>query len=161
MSSAASRIEQQFDEAMNDTQELLNKKVSAKTKKTAKNVAKKAEALAGSVEHIWEEVENITNSIFPSRSWSTSSFDAQYTSKVSRLFIFRFLWGIIQWPIMFVWTIWIFIIAVVHWISMFLLWKRTKSLRKKQVRYARHLINWKSYMNGLTDARPEIITPAV
>lgn len=158
VSTASAKIEKQFDEAMSDTQKLIDKKVSTKTKKTVRTVTKKAEAFAWKVEHLGEEVESLTDSVFPSTSGTKAAFHADYSSKISRLFIFRFLWMMIEGPIIAVRSLWICIITVIHWVTMFLSWKRNKKLWAKQQRFWNHIIQWKSYMNWHTDARPEIIT---
>lgn len=157
ISNTSAKIEKQFDEAMHDTQAMLKKNVWKKTKKTVKAVTKKAEAFANTVEHFWEEIEHVTDWFFPSKSWSKAYFAAEYSQKVSRLFIFRFLWILLEGPIIAVWSIRIAVITVIHIVLMFLNGKRSQVLRTKQQRYWNHVVSWKSYMNAHTDARPEII----
>jgi len=154
-------VENQFDEGMADTQAYLKKKVSKKTKKTVANLTKRAEGVASSVEHLGEEVEHFADSIFPTSGWSQGLYNAQFHKKVSRLFVFRFLRWIIQWPVTVVWAIWYMIITIIHYIQMFIMGKRSKYLWNKQVRFWKHVVAWKSYLNGMTDARPEVIHPPV
>lgn len=154
-------VEKQFDEGMTDTQKFLNKKVSKKTRKTIQSVAHRADSVASSVEHLAEEVESVTDSIFPSKGGSQGIYNAQYHKSISRLFIFRFLWLILQCPIVFIWSIWYAVVTMIHYLIMFIIGKRDKYLWNKQVRFWKHIVAWKSYLHALTDARPAIIHPPV
>jgi hypothetical protein len=99
----------------------------------------------------------VADSVLPASTGTEWTFHAAYEHQVSRLFIFRCLWLVIQGPVLFVWSIWYCIVSIVHYISMFLTGTRSKNLRDKQARYRRHVISWKSYMNALTDKRPAIL----
>lgn len=153
------KIEKKFDSAMENTSKYIDKRVGKNTKKSAENFGKKADAFAGSIEHFWTEVDQFTSSIFPASKGTKAVFNAGYTKKISRLFIFRFLWVILQGPIMFIWSIWIKIIYILHWLHMVVFWKRNKSFWKRQLRFYKHMAAWGSYLNGFTDQRPPLIYP--
>ena len=83
--------------------------------------------------------------------------EVEYSEKISRLFIFRFLWAyIMMWPLMF-WAIWLCILNFFHFWYMLFLGKRHKALWQSNVRYYRHLAKWYYYFGKLTDKRPQFI----
>lgn len=88
---------------------------------------------------------------------STATFEAEYSEKISRLFIFRFLWVyIMMWPLI-VWGIWIGIISFLHFWYMLIMGKRVQSFWNSQCRFMRHMTKWQSYFQNLTDSRPKFI----
>lgn len=149
------------EKIVDDAVEKVTKKaaahVSPELREKATKVAHQAESFATEVEKFGDSVWSLADSLLPSTNGSAWTYHATYTPEVSRLFIFRCLWIILQGPIVFVWSIWYFIVSIVHYISMFLTWTRSKNLREKQARYRRHIIAWKSYMHALTDKRPAIL----
>jgi hypothetical protein len=85
------------------------------------------------------------------------SFDVPYRETISRLFIFRGLWGfIVMWP-MIVWGIWISIISFLHFWYMLILGKRHEGLWDRQIRFYTYVLRWKSYFQYLVDKRPDFI----
>ncbi len=102
-------------------------------------------------------VEQEVDKTLPNDTGSDLLLNFEFNNTVSRLFIFRPLWLIIQLPLMYFWSIWIVIISIVHYIYMFLMGRRNVSLRDDQTRYMRHIYKWKSYVSGMTDKRPKII----
>lgn len=84
-------------------------------------------------------------------------YEAPYTEKVSRLFIFRFLWIYVEIWVLMVWGMWIGLIMFVEFWYMLLLGKRSKGLWEKKLRFMRHINKWQSYLNALTDMRPKLI----
>jgi phosphate uptake regulator len=149
--------EKVVDEAVEKATKKVAEQVTPEFRDKANNIAHKAESFASEVEKIGDEVGKVADSILPTSWGSEWSYHAPFVSKVSRLFIFRCFWIIIQGPITGIWCIWYFIVSIVHYISMFLTGTRNKSLREKQTRFRRHVIAWKSYINALTDKRPAII----
>lgn len=121
-------------------------KASPAVKATIAKVSRKAAVLEQEVDEIADKVNELGSDVIGNGSGSTVNTDFQYSQKVSRLFIFRFLWAIIQLPIIYFWSIWIVIVSVVHFLYMLLLGKRSRSLWEDQTRYTRHLIAWNSYM---------------
>lgn len=88
---------------------------------------------------------------------STATYQAEYSERISRLFIFRFLWAYIMvWPLI-VWAIWIGIISFLHFWYMLIMGKRLKSFWEKQERFMRHMTKWQAYFQLQTDARPKFI----
>ena len=84
-------------------------------------------------------------------------FEAAYEEKISRLFIFRGLYLFIEMWVIMVWAMWIGLVAFVHFFYMLILGKRNKTLWQKFYRFSRHMSKWQSYLNALTDKRPEWI----
>lgn len=85
------------------------------------------------------------------------NLEVPYAQKISRLFIFRFLWVyIFIWPLMF-WAIWIGLVGFVHFWYQLILGRRNEMLWKKRVRFFRHLMRWNSYFQALTDKRPSLV----
>ncbi len=157
LQSTSKKIEKQFDQAMHDTHIIIDQKLSPQAKKTLTNVWKTAEAFADTIESVWEWVESITNNIFPSQDWSMVSMQVEYSRKVSRLFIFRVFWLLLQIPIILLWKTRICLITLIHRLGMFFDGRRKKNLWKKQVRFINHCVARKMYVMGLIDARPDII----
>lgn len=86
-----------------------------------------------------------------------AKIELQYSEKISRLFIFRFLWMYILMFVLWVWMIWIALISFVHFWYMLILGKRQETLWKKQVRLFRTVMKWNSYIMNLVDKRPKFI----
>lgn len=155
--SAVEDTEKVVDSTVQKVTQKASSHVSPETREKAKQFAHQADSFASEVEKFGDKVGEVADSILPPTTGSEGFYTAEYTHHVSRLFIFRCLWLILQWPILAIWGIWYTIVTVVHYISMFISWKRTKTLREKQARFRRHVIARKSYMNALTDSRPDII----
>lgn len=152
-------VEKKVDTTMDKIATKLDGKISKETKAKARNIMNKADTVAEEVDEFVGHVDELAESIFPHSEGSQAEFSAEWAEDVSRLFIFRFLWLIIQYFVIVVWGIRISIISGMHWIYMLLFGKRERNLRNRQVRFARHIIKWKAYMSGLTDERPDMITP--
>lgn len=121
-------------------------KASPAVKSTIAKVSKKAAILEAEVDEIADKVNELGSDMIGDANGTTVTIDYQYSNKVSRLFIFRCLRLLIQAPIIYFWSIWIIIVSIVHFFYMLLLGKRAKSLWEDQVRYARHLMKWNSYI---------------
>lgn len=85
------------------------------------------------------------------------SYDAPFAPRLSRLFIFRFLWVYIEMWVIWVWAIWMGIIIFLHFWYMLILGKRSETLWRKQLRFMRHMSKWQGYLNNLVDKRPKLI----
>lgn len=154
---AVTESEKVVDNAVHQVKQKMEKHIDPSIREKATKIAWEAESVATSVENFWETIGSVADSILPSWKGTTWTFNASFEKHVSRLFIFRCLRLIIQWPIVFIWSIWYCIISIVHYISMFLTWTRNQTMRNKQTRYRRHVIAWKAYMNAITDKRPDIL----
>jgi hypothetical protein len=84
-------------------------------------------------------------------------YEVPYEKKISRLFIFRFLWMFIEMWVIWIWGMWIGIIAFLHFWYMLILGRRHKGLWKRKVRFMRHIAKWTSYLHNTTDRRPDFI----
>jgi hypothetical protein len=152
-------IEDKVDDTMDSIATKIDGKVGKDTKAKAKKVMEKADAVAEEVDEFIGHIDDLTDHIIPHGEGTTATFEAEWTEDISRLFIFRCLWMIIQGVIIGVWGVWIAIITVMHWIYMLLFGKRERNLRNRQVRFVNHFIKRKAYTSGLTDERPDMITP--
>lgn len=158
LNSAAGKIEWVLDEYA----EKVTKTVESKLDPT---ITKKAKAVAWKVDSVADDIEDTVNNL----AWfipqignhnnkeSAMSLHATYTEHVSRLFILRWLWIIIQWPICYIRSIWFGIIWIVQILHMLILGKRNKVLREKNIRYISHITKWYGYLLWLTDKEPKII----
>lgn len=154
---AVASTEKAVDSAVEKVTQKAAAHVSPDLQEKATKFAHQADHFAGEVEKFGDKVGDVADSILPPSKWTYGSYDAEYHAHVSRLFIFRFLWTIIQWPVIFIWSIWYCLVSIVHYVTMFLTGKRNKDLRERQARFRRHVIAWKSYMNAITDKRPPIL----
>ncbi len=148
-------VEKKMDAAMNS----VAKKISPKAQQQAKKILDSADAVAGKVDTVVDQVDSLADSFLPHGTGSTSSFQIERSPKISRLFIFRFLWMIIQYFVLIVRGLWISVLTVVHILYMLVFGKRERNLRERQVRFKNHVVKWEAYLSGLTNERPDIITP--
>lgn len=89
---------------------------------------------------------------------SKVTYSVEFEEKISRLFVFRFLWSYIEIWVLLVWTFWILLVSFCHFWHMLILGKRHKGLWQRQLRYQRHVIKWQTYNNCLANGRPDFIT---
>jgi len=83
--------------------------------------------------------------------------DIPYREKISRLFIFRWLWAfVMMWPLI-PWAIWVGLVNFAHFWYMLILGKRHELMWKKNARLFRHTSKWSSYFKCLTDKRPKFV----
>lgn len=85
---------------------------------------------------------------------SSIKLEVQFSEKISRLFIFRFLWAYILWIPIIPLAIWVCIITFVHFWYMLILGKRSKSMWDTSVRFLTWMTQWQSYLGNHTDMRP-------
>ena len=88
---------------------------------------------------------------------SNVTYSVTFEERISRLFIFRFLWIYIEIWVMFVWAIWFNIANVLQFLFMFIMGKRSKTLWDAQMRYMRNMIKWQSYIMAVSNGRPKFI----
>ena len=86
------------------------------------------------------------------------TYDASFEKKISRLFIFRGLWMFLEMWVIMVWAFWMNIIIGIHFWYMLILGRRSQLLWEKQLRFMRHLAKWQSYLQFLTDKRPDMVS---
>lgn len=84
-------------------------------------------------------------------------YEAPYEPKISRLFIFRFLWMYVEIWVLMVWAMWMGLIMFIEFWYMLILGKRSQALWNKKHRFMRHVNLWQAYLNALTDKRPKLI----
>ncbi|NOS68178.1 MAG: hypothetical protein HOO67_07535 [Candidatus Peribacteraceae bacterium] len=88
---------------------------------------------------------------------SDIKFTVPFEPRISRLFIFRGLWLVVEIWVLLVWSMWYGLIKFVHFWHMLILGKRNKALWNKEMRFARHSLKWQSYLMRLSNGRPEFI----
>ena len=89
---------------------------------------------------------------------SNVTLNVEYSERISRLFIFRFLWIYIEMWVLMVWAMWMGIITFFHFWYMLILGKRHQGMWNRQVRFLRHMTLWQSYLGNYTDQRPDFIS---
>lgn len=83
--------------------------------------------------------------------------DVAFEQKISRLFIFRFLW-IVPVIIPFcVYSIWFSLLCIVHFFHMLLLGERSRAIFDRQLEYVRYMLTWHGYLRFFTNHRPDVL----
>lgn len=80
-----------------------------------------------------------------------------YNEKISRLFLFRPLWMVLEIWVIYGWLLWIAVITFLTFFYQLFLGKRPAGMQNRRVRFLRHLIKWQTYLMWLTDKRPKFI----
>lgn len=84
-------------------------------------------------------------------------YEAPFDKKISRLFIFRFLW---MFPLMIIfipWAIAIEILMLLQCLHMLILGKRCEFIWKAMYRLMKTSNKWNAYFSTLIDKRPKFI----
>ncbi len=157
MQKTAEQVEAKMDEYAAKLTKKVGAKVNSDVKQKARKVADKVESVASKVEEVVNEIGGFIPNPNKTQSHSWINLEAKCHQEVSRLFIFRFLWLIIQWPIIYIWSIWIAIIMILQLLHMLILGKRNPVLRSKIYRFMTHTTKRNSYMTGFVDEQPKII----
>jgi len=85
---------------------------------------------------------------------TTPTTEVPYNEKISRLFIFRFLWVyILIWP-MIPMAIYVGIVNFLHFFYQLVLGKRNKGMWELHVRMFKWFVKWQTYLGLMTDKRP-------
>ncbi|MFA7284740.1 MAG: DUF4389 domain-containing protein [Candidatus Absconditabacterales bacterium] len=153
----AEQVEAKMDEYADKLTKKVQSKVDSEVKKKAKNVADRVESVAGRVEDVVNEIGTFIPNPNKVQSHAGIDIHAKYHEEVSRLFIFRFLWLIVQGPVIYIWSIWIALIGVLQILHMLIFGKRNDILRSKVYRYMSHTTKRNSYIMGFVDEQPKII----
>lgn len=88
---------------------------------------------------------------------SKLTYSGEYSPKISRWFVFRFLYLFIEIWVMYVWMFWIALVSFVHFWFMLITGTRNQNLWNRQHRFMRHVSKWQAYLNNLVDQRPNWI----
>ncbi len=88
---------------------------------------------------------------------SKVKYDAEFSPKVSRLFVFRFFTMFVEMWVVLVWALWIGLLQFVHFWYMLFLGQRSENIWRRQLRFTRHVAKWNAYLNVLVDQRPKWI----
>lgn len=150
--------EEKIDQVAHKTKAYISSQWKEDFEEFRKETGHKLEIVADWVEHMAEGLEEIAQWLFPdNHTGSDVTYSPQRSSEVNRLFIFRFLWLIIEGPIIYIWTIRYALISIYHIVLMLINGKRDRGLWNRQQRFWRHIIKWKAYTNGIIDRRPLLI----
>jgi hypothetical protein len=93
---AVANTEKAVDKAVENVTKKAGEHVSPEMREQVTNIGQQADSFANEVEKLGDEFGKVADSFMPASSGSESSFTAQYSNRVSRLFILRFLWMIVQ-----------------------------------------------------------------
>lgn len=151
------KFEEKLDKSAEKLEKRIEKTVSPKAKERLHHLADSAGEIGDGIEGVADSVDEFAHALIDERVGSEAVFTATFDPKVSRFFIFRFLWLIIEYRIILVWSIIISIVMILHRLYMLIFWKRLRDLRDMEIRYRRHIIKWKAYLSGTTDKRPDFI----
>lgn len=152
------RFEKKVDKAVEWVEEKFDRAVGEPTKESVHHFSQKLDHLIDDIEWLAESLDDIAHSALPEQHGTTTTFSANYDEHVSRLFIFRFLWLLIEYRILVVWSVRISIITLIHIIYMLFYGRRNKNLWDRQIRFLRHLLKRQTYIFGVTDKRPDFIS---
>jgi len=85
---------------------------------------------------------------------TTITLEIPYQEKISRLFIFRFLWAYVVIFTMIPWAMYVGLVGLVHFFYMLFLGKRHQGMFGIHARFLRFAVKWQSYLGAMTDKRP-------
>lgn len=153
----AAKVEAKMDKVAADLTKKVKASVSPELEQKAKRVANQLDSVAGKVEDVVNEIWSFIPDPNKTHSHSWISLNAKFSGNVSRLFIFRFLWLIIQIPVMYIWSIWILFINILQWLHMLILGTRNASLWNKTYRYLSHTTKRNAFISWFIDEQPKII----
>lgn len=88
---------------------------------------------------------------------SDVTFSVKFEKKISRWFVFRGLWLVIEVWVFIVWAIWIAIIQFLHFWYMLILGQRNRAFWDMEMHFYRHCIKWQAYLKYLSNGRPKFI----
>jgi len=77
--------------------------------------------------------------------------------KISRLFVFRFLWMFLQIWVLYVWGVWLMILTIGQFFYQLFTGNRHQGLWNRMMRYFRHTTKWNAYFMWLSDKPPKFI----
>ncbi len=84
-------------------------------------------------------------------------FSAKFEKRISRWFVFRFLWVFVEGWVMIVWGLWIAIISSLHFFYMLFMGRRNRAFWDMEMHFYRHCIKWQAYLKYLSNGRPKFI----
>lgn len=157
ISDTARQAEGAIDDVVGKATAKVDEVIPEHAKNTAKDVVKKAHEFAGKVDQFTWKIDDFADDVLPEQTGTDIEIQPQRNQSVSRLFIFRCLWMIIQYPIIMVRGFVIFFAIIINRIYMLIMGMRSRYLRNSIVRFYLHNIKRASYVSGITDKRPEII----
>lgn len=83
--------------------------------------------------------------------------DIVFESKISRWFIFRFLWIPVIIVPFAIYGIWFGFLSFVHFFYMLVLGQRSRDIFDGQMNVVRYFARWQAYIRYFTNVRPEIL----
>ena len=88
---------------------------------------------------------------------SQLKYEPEFSEKISRLFIFRFLWIFPLAVVVFFWSILISVVGFLHFWYMLILGERHKKLWTIHVDFIRFIERWNAYFGAMVDERPNLL----
>ncbi|MSR67606.1 DUF4389 domain-containing protein [Candidatus Peribacteria bacterium] len=83
--------------------------------------------------------------------------EIDFQPKISRWFIFRFLWIIPVIIPLAIYAAWFWLLSFVHFFYMLLLGERSESIFRKQLAFINFGFRWQAYLKYYTNERPVIL----
>lgn len=83
--------------------------------------------------------------------------EIDFQPRISRLFIFRFLWIVPVIVPLALYAFWFGILSFVHFFYMLVLGERSASLFQKQLAFLNFAFRWQAYLKYFTNERPMIL----
>ena len=88
---------------------------------------------------------------------STVSYEAEFSPRISRLFIFRGLNMLVEIWVLYGWMAWIVLLNAFAFLFMLFTGERHEGVWRRQLRFMRHFVKWQAYLTFLVDQRPQWI----
>lgn len=85
------------------------------------------------------------------------TLNVAYEEKISRVFIFRFLWVPVIIAPFALYSIWFALLSFIHFFYMLVLGARSKKLFDHQMTVIRYLVEWQLYLRFFTNKRPNVL----
>ncbi len=83
--------------------------------------------------------------------------EVDFQPKISRWFVFRFLWIVPVIVPIVLFSIWFSILSFIHFFYMLVLGERSESIFKKQIEYIQYVLRWQFYFKYFTNERPDVL----
>jgi hypothetical protein len=88
---------------------------------------------------------------------ASTVYSVTFEPKISRWFVFRSLWMVVEIWVMIGWSLWIAIIGFLHFWYMLILGRRNRGFWDMEMHFFRHSIKWQAYLQKLSNGRPKFI----
>ncbi len=83
--------------------------------------------------------------------------EIDFQPKISRWFLFRFLWVPVVLVPLALYSCWYAILSLVHFFHMLVFGERSESIFVQQLQFINFAARWQAYLKFFTNERPEIL----